>query len=209
MENSAPNFKSQLERVSEWALQKKIAHAYNGGTGHFENLPTEQQTLAITGLQKYFEFLQDFTTEEFDFANSHVLLKKALERLNLYLDPELLNMVKPTDFVEIYASDYVPAFKSVNFWGNSSYTLDELYTQPYEELFGRDEFYQAAIRRSAEKVFKGKERVIFNPVPEHVAWEKKGPYKRLIKYKYFAAVYDPNMELAGTIVVCDITPLEN
>lgn len=174
-----------------------------------ESLPLEQQVLAVTGLRKYFDFLIDVENEELDYTDSKALLKKALERLDLRIEKSLMEEIKSNDFIEIYTSDYVPLFKSLNFWGNSSYPLDVLYSNHYQELFARDEFYQAAIRRSAEKIFKGVEKVIYNPVPEHVAWEVRGPLKSLIKYKFFAGVYDNDDSLIGTIVVCDIKPLSN
>ena len=210
MNNSARDFKSKLENVSAWAVKKNIAHVYQGGIGCFESMPLEHQALAASGLAQYFDFIQAADVEvELDYSNTSQFLKAALKQLGLKLQHGLFERILPTDYVEIYTMDLVPAFKSMNFWGNCSYSLDDLYTYPYSELFARDEFYQASLNRSAEQIFTQKKSLIDNPVPEHVAWETRGTQKRQIKYKFMAGVYASDGSLAGGMVVSDIKPLSN
>jgi hypothetical protein len=210
MNNTAIDFKNKLENVSAWAVKKNIDHVYKGGIGCFDNMPKEHQVLAATGLSQYFDFIQSTDVDvELDYTNTSQFLKAALLQLGWKLQDGLLDRILPTDYVEIYSNDMVPAFKSLNFWGSCSYTLDELYTYPYSELFARDEFYQASLNRSAEKIFTQKESLIENPVPEHVAWETRGPYKRQIKYKFFTAVYAPDNSMVGGMVVSDVKPLSS
>lgn len=165
-------FKEKLVQLSEVCKRQGIQHTYLGGVGCFDLLPEPQRVLAITGLSSYADLLEgiekDFEVKELDFKNTSHLLNAALRKLKLYLPDGLLEKILPTDFVEIYSLDFVPIFKSVNFWGTSSYQLDELYSYPYDDLYERSEFYQAALNRAAKKVFSGTEVLIENPVPRHI-----------------------------------------
>lgn len=209
MERSCAEITGPLEKFSSWATKNQINHIYSGGHGCFDLMPEEQRVLAVTGLNRYMDFLESTETQEIDYANTVHLLTAAVEQLGLKFPRNVLDRILPTDYVEIYTLDLVPVFKSLNFWGNCSYSLDELYTYPYEELFGRAEFYQASLNRAAHKIFTGVSEFIENPVPEHLAWELRGPLKRLINYRFVSAAYGPDGELMGGIVVSKITPLSN
>lgn len=195
-------------------LQTLIARRYQhlpptgAGLPRFE-LDEEQTVLAITGLQKYIQILNTADIDELDFANSQSMLKVALKELNIFVSDEILNTITSNDYVEIYTNTFVPIFKSVNFWGNCSYNLDEIYNNPYNQLFSREEFYQASINRAAKRVLSGETTHIENPVPPHIAWEVQGPLKRLVRYKFFSAVFGLNGDILGCLVVSNLTPLEN
>ncbi len=106
-------------------------------------------------------------------------------------------------------SELLPIFKSVNFWGTSSYPLDVLYSESYDQLFERLPFYQASLNRAAMKIFKGEMQFIENPVPTHVAWEKQGSMSCEISYKFLAAVYNIDGYLVGALCVSQIKPISN
>lgn len=200
-------FKEQLNILTEIASRRSVNYHYLGGEGQFDSLSEEQQVLAISGLSKYTEMLQGFETKGLDFHNSQHLLGAALEKMNLFLPDHLLYKILPTDFVEVYSLNMIPLFKSVNFWGTSSYPLDLLYSASYDTLFERSEFHQAALNRAAAKVMTGQKSIIERPVPSHVAWEKQGSMSCQVSYKYLASVYDAAGVIVGAICVSEITPL--
>lgn len=68
--------------------------------------------------RRYTEMLQGFEYKGLDFQNTQHLLGAALEKMNLFLPDHLLHKILPTDFVEVYSLEFVPLFKSVNFWGS-------------------------------------------------------------------------------------------
>lgn len=207
MSTAVESFKNKLLRLSEIGHRQGFAHLYSGGTGHFDTLSEQAKLLAITGLDRYVGLLQDLELKGPDFSNTNSLLAAALKKLNLTLPVGLLEKILPTDFVEIYSPDLVAIFKSVNFWGLSSYELDELYSCPYDDLYERSEFYQASLNRAAIKIFTGQESVIEKPVPEHVTYERRGPKSCKISYKYLAAVFDDNGSIAAGICVSHLQPL--
>lgn len=206
------NLKVFIEKIGhllEVASRQNISLRYFGGEGSFANLSEQEQILAVTGLSKYSELLQELERQGLDFKNSQHLTRGALGKLNLFLEEGVLEKISPTDFVEIYSTELVPIFKSVNFWGTSSYPLDVLYSESYDQLFERLPFYQASLNRAAMKIFKGEMQFIENPVPTHVAWEKQGSMSCEIRYKFLAAVYNMDGYLVGALCVSQIKPISN
>lgn len=207
MKTNLNTFIEKIGHLLEVASRQNIRLHYFGGEGSFSNLSEQEQILAVTGLSKYTELLQELERQGLDFKNSQHLTGGALGKLNLFLDDGVLDKIDPTDFVEIYSTELVPIFKSVNFWGTSSYPLDVLYSESYDRLFERLPFYQASLNRAAMKIFTGEETFMKRPVPTHVAWEKKGDMKCEISYEFVAAVYTYDGMLAGVICISQIKPL--
>lgn len=200
-------FVAKINSLVGVASRQDLGFRYFGGDGNFENMSEQDQILAVTGLSKYSDLLQELEQQRLDFKNSQHLTGGALKKLNLFLDDGVFEKIGQKDFVEIYSTELVPMFKSVNFWGTSSYPLDVLYSESYDRLFERLPFYQAALNRAARKIFTGEETFIQNPVPPHVAWEKQGNKRCEIVYKFLAAVYTDDGHLAGGICVSQIKPL--
>lgn len=200
-------FVAKINSLVGVASRQELSFRYFGGDGDFANLSEQEQILAVTGLSKYSDLLQDLEHQRLDFKNSQHLTGGALKKLNIFLDDGVFEKIGQTDYVEIYSMELVPMFKSVNFWGTSSYPLDVLYSESYDRLFERLPFFQAALNRSAMKIFTGEETFIQNPVPPHVAWEKQGNMSCEIVYKFIAAVYSQDGLLAGGICVSQLKPL--
>lgn len=209
MNVTAQDFQKHLNNLAEIARRQRLAYRYDGGVGRFDQMSEAEKALLITGLKRYNDLLQDFEFKGLDFSNTVHLLGAGLKKLGFHLPKGLFEKITPTDFVEIYTSDLVPVFRSPNFWETSSYANEEIYTNSYENLFERSEFYQAALNRAAKKVFTGESTLLENPVPEHLAWEKFGTMKVQIKYKYLASCFDFDGMIVGALVVCELKPLAN
>ncbi|HEX7675704.1 MAG TPA: hypothetical protein VF412_16125 [Bdellovibrio sp.] len=205
MSNLAKDFRKQLQTLSDLGSRQKFSARYTGGDGCFEELPAEAQTKTVTALELYNDILLSCEAQKLDFTNSVQLVKGALKKLRMVLPDDQMALIDSNDFIEIYTLDFIAAFKTPNFWGTGSYSLDEVFSYPYDELFERDEFYQAAINRVVQKIMTGEQSFIQNPIPTHTARERRGSAAAQISYKYIATVQDPDDgHMVGVIVVCDL-----
>lgn len=202
-------FTNSLSQLKALVNLKGINCNYSGGSGAFAFIPEQIQETVVSNLARYLTILSEIEIEFPDFTDSRQMTISALKKLNLTVPAEVLNNLKRDDFVEIYLSDFTPAFKTPNFWATSSYPIDDIFTFPYDELYERDEFFQALIKKSATDVITGKKDIIVNPIPKHIAWEKKGNVKAETTYKYFASAYDQETgSILGAIAVSEVKVFE-
>lgn len=207
MQYNMVDFISGLESLSLLAKRQSLKHRYEGGVGDFDKMSEAERILCITGLVKHADLYSELEMTGVDFTNSIHILKAALNKLNLQLPEGLMDKVLPTDFVEIYSPEFVPLFKTPNFWGTSSYSLDELYSSPYTSLYERSEFFQKKIDIGLKKIFTGESTILNNPVPKHEVWELRGEDRVYMEIKYFSQILDPDGYGVGVVSISEITPI--
>jgi hypothetical protein len=203
------SFRQYLETVSEVHSRQSIPRFFDSNQAvdlaGMENLEPK-----LKALRSYAELIQHFDRESLDFADSKILLKAALAKMNLRLPKGALDLIQQTDYIEIYDHDLIPMFRSPNFWETSSYDLRAIFTTNYAELYQRSEFHEAAIVRSAQKVLSAKPTLLENAVPKHIAWEKQGPCKCELNYRLFTSVFDNTSDqVRGLMTICDLKPISN
>lgn len=202
-------FHSYASKLSKTSDRFGIKHSYNPHSDHFSKLPIEAKKVVIDNLKRYTDFLSELETLEIDITDSSKLLKHSIEYLRFHLPPDVYNKVSPTDQFELFTSDGVPFFKSPKSNEFTSYNLDVVLSTPYNELYARDEFYQASIHRAAMQILKGEKVMIERPIPEHIAWETRGPIKCNIRYKLMCPFYFNSSTPDGVLVVFELTKLSS
>lgn len=181
-----------------------IRHVLKGKVDHFDELSKEQQILIVTGLARYIDILGAADAEDIDINDAKLVSEMALKRLELKASPEFYPLMNSNDFVEMYSSDLVPIYKSPNFWGTSSYSIEDLYTRPYATMYSRDEFSEAALYKAAVRIFTGESEFIENPVPVHIGKEINGPVEYRMGIKAISSLKDENGILVGAIITSKI-----
>lgn len=201
------DLKNKIAALSDFLKKKHIQYNSGGSLENFKSLPVEQQVLTVTGLTKYIDTLSACEEEGFEFSDSKRLAMAALEKLGLKVDSRFTDNLLPTDYIEMYTTDFVSTFKSLNFWGHCSYTLEELYTRHYKELYTRDEFSEALLLKAAVKIMSGETEYIAYPVPQHHGREVSGPVEYLMTIKGISTVRDENNTIVGAIINSEIIQL--
>ena len=204
------SFRKYLETVSEVHFRQRIPRLFDAATEALDLADIADHEPKLKSLRSYAELIQHFERENLDFADSKILLHSALAKMNLRLPKGALELIKESDYIEIYDHDLIPMFRSPNFWETSSYDLRDIFTSSYAQLYERSEFHEAAIVRSAMKVLAAKPSIIQNAVPVHIAWEKRGPCKCELNYHLFTSVFDNTSDMVrGLLTVCDLKPISN
>ncbi|MCA6565606.1 MAG: hypothetical protein IM559_15740 [Pseudanabaena sp. M151S2SP2A07QC] len=118
------------------------------------------------------------TVKEFSefFKLSEALRSRGFEFI---FDESILSLEKQGYGFEMYSAnlDFISA--STHFFAITSYSLNDLYTTHWAELFSRQEFYSAMVLRAIEKVYQT-QRPVYQVTPGHLVTETFSPLKRQV-----------------------------
>lgn len=144
-----------------------------------------------------------------DQSNSVDVTRTALNHLNLFLSEEILQKLSPDDFVEIYSTDGIQIFRTLNLASLMSYSIETILSGSFEDLFEREEKYISMIIRAASKIITQQAEYLEDFCPPHIVaerYEKKASV--VIGYKFMCALKNSHtQEVAGVLVAEVIKPL--
>lgn len=105
----------------------------------FPSLEAPAQIQILTGLEAQNQLLSASLTEESRSlrAPSHSLAWAALKILGLRPPDDAFATILDTHIVEIYNTNFTQVFRSFNFFNFVSYSLDELMTHHFSDLYTR------------------------------------------------------------------------
>lgn len=132
-----------------------------------------------------------------------VFLKKILKEHNLTLDDEVFTFVKPDDAFELWSSDLRFLGSSLEFYTLSSFSLEELLTKEWHDLFSRDHKFTEQMLAAATSVLSGQYPLLRTPVDDHCVSERKdSPVTVLVNTRLMAPIYSLDSEsIVGLIAV--------
>lgn len=98
----------------------------------------------------------------------------ALKHFNLLFSSDFLDRIKNGNLIEIYDEDYIQRYRSYSFFGVCNYSILELSTYPWYELYERPSQITQALLGYAAELMEGKSSFISleGKVPEHILQEK-------------------------------------
>ncbi len=154
----------------------------------FLRLNTADQAAVLERLKIYSGLLEQASSAE--LLDEKKLLWFALSRLRLAPPSDLLDMMQEGDLIEVYVGDR-QVYRSFNYYNYCSYSLDELETIPWSELFARDEQWTNEIFKEIGSCL-GTRKVITSQVPAHEVREIRSAYKNKFLYqlKYIVPLND-------------------
>ncbi|MCB9083565.1 MAG: hypothetical protein H6624_04440 [Bdellovibrionaceae bacterium] len=137
------------------------------------------------------------------------LLKKFIRSKGLVMPGDLESYIRDGDIIEVYDGQGIQQYRSFNFFELCTYSLDEVFTHDWMELYERNEFITRQIGVWAERYFtqQTKDPVVLN-LPTHVAREKFSQGRTAVRIKQ--GVLYPLENLAGqtTMVIATFKVLE-
>ena len=125
------------------------------GVPHFRKLEDQQKSQVVSRLRFYHDLCQEQISEGYSLRDSMSFTWRALTKLGLAPRSDLFTKITNEHIVEIYSTDNVQLYCNLNFYEYCSYTLEELHTLPWWELFERDSRNTQQIFDHTMKIFKG------------------------------------------------------
>lgn len=165
----------------------------------FRSCPMEVQAVINDSLETYVSVLASVREQKQPVRHSHSGAWAMLGHLKWRHHSELFSRLESTDVVEIYAVNGIQLFRSFHFFELCSYTLEELFTTPWFDLFQRDPEIDRMHLDMHNDLINGRVRGIeVRPIPPYIVREKFGR-RRLVNRGEFRLI-SPLFEKSGAVV---------
>lgn len=140
--------------------------------------PIEQDDI-IARFRLYQTLLEQVTED--GKAEEKKLLWYALKKLRLVSTSNMMDLIEDGDLVEVYLGTR-QVYRTFNYYNLCSYSLDELASLPWDELFYRPPEITAQIFNEIGTALQSR-KVLVSETPEHVVEELMSANKFKFKYK--------------------------
>jgi hypothetical protein len=171
------------------------------GFPHFNELTTQEKTTAVERLQFYYDLCLDQITEGQSLRDSKKFTWRALVKLGLSPQSDLLDRIGDGDVVEIYNEEQVQLFRNLEFFDICSYTIEELFCIQWWRLFQREESVSSEILKLVNDLYAKKyPNGVASPLPQHTVLEclSRDRFKIDFFMKYIGPLYK-NKQVAALI----------
>lgn len=146
----------ELENALELFLGKPVKPSPARAVGEFGLLPEARQTQVNQGLKLQLDFIREATRLGLDAYNEVSLVRLAMKKLGMMADENTIEKVDPSDVVEIVAADHTQVYRSYSCFALCNYSVAELVTFPWYELYERPAWVESRILELCQPVFEGK-----------------------------------------------------
>lgn len=105
----------------------------------FRSLPLAEQQEAVMRLAQYVSICQAVITSGVSLRSSRTFVWRAFREIGIVPDSDMFNMIADDDIVEVYNLENIQVFRNFAFFKYCSYTLEQLFSRPWHELFVRED----------------------------------------------------------------------
>ena len=172
------DFMSLTEDLSRWlAVEGKRCRPYTPGLPFFSQLPVHKRAEIVQAVRFYHELCQEQVNEGYKITDSLVFTWRALNKLGLVPRSDLFSKVTDDDILEVYDGEGRQLYRNFRFFDFCSYTMEELYTREWWELYKRDEDILAKLYEIVGRIFTGE--IEGTVVPDLlISWRRLLHWKR-------------------------------
>jgi hypothetical protein len=170
------------------ATQERVVRSTLGATANvsYEDLNQEQE----------FKYLKQF------------LFRYKLSAVN----EEVCSRISSDDFIEVYDSQGIQIYRSWNFFKFCRYTIDQVLTKSWGELYERPEFVEKKLLSLMPKLFQGDCDILEYNIQDFILSERylKPSNKYLVKMKFACPLKDVSThQVVAFISVAQAKRLDN
>ena len=136
------------------------------------------------------------------------LLWSAIQMLGVRPTSDLMDRIRPGDFIEIYDRNNIQVFRDFEFCRLITYTLDQVLTHTWDELYERTADLNAKIFAAVERLFTEAQTITDLGIPTHVCNERMSGSGRSyeVTMKFFSPLFE-GRELRYLLAVSSIARL--
>lgn len=200
-------FKALAERLSELVATEQVSIAAYSGSGpsHFANLSNDKKEATLVHFSKYVEVLGDAVDNGVRLRDDRKLLWRAFGVYGMRPLADLLTYESgDDDVVEIYNRDSVQIFRNVHFFRVCSYTIDDVISRPFYELYRRDGDITYKILETASELLAGKyTSTYWYDLPPHRLDEIDSPgrFLALVENRFLSPLHGADGSIQGMVSV--------
>jgi hypothetical protein len=169
----------------------------------FSRLPSDGQQMATKELGRYVRLCRDIMAEGGSLLSSRTFAWRAIREAGLIPPSDLFSKILDTDLVEIYDLNNIQKFRNFKFFEFCSYTIEDLYTRPWHELFVRlDETITSEIMNLLTGLITNRDkRVVKTGIGTQIIEEVDSArrYVNELDVKHLAVLYDRQDRAAAFI----------
>ena len=148
---------------------------------HFSTLSAELKEVVIKSLEDIYAIYSSIEQESKDIADSKTVLWYTIKRLGLRPSSDLFAAINDADIIEIHTPT-LQIFRNLNFFRLCSYSIEEVTSIHWTELFYRDQKYTDQIIACGATVFTKQESIITTAIEPHVTEELMSELKLNVHY---------------------------
>lgn len=177
----------------------------NPSLPHFSTLPTSTQKLILSVLSAKVGWLESAEAAGVAFDSNQQILWHAVKSMDLVLCSDLMDKITDQHIIEIHwLETLVQAFHSFSFYEKSSYTLEEICSYSWQELYKVDLATQEGIFNLAQSILNGTIKKTFSPnFPSYIVSELLSTDRLDVKidYHYVSPLFNKQGQPVAAISV--------
>ena len=178
----------------------------------FPALPAIKQEGIVNGLEAFHGMCVSAMQGGAELkGDSHSAAWWVIRRIGWRPQSDVFSHVRPGDTIEIYDVDHVQIFRSFNMFRCISYSLDQLVTHEWYQLYSRPDGKQEEIMERFQRAISEKRTIVVSEGESHVVSERFSPRLKSAKYstRLVSPLFAENNVVAGYINVIQAIPIHN
>lgn len=179
----------------------------------FSKLPPDAKQAIVAQLEAQTELILSAEPSREDYSYNRRMAWSQIRQLGLVLCSDVFEKLEDDDIIEIWDASGKQLFRSFHGLKFFSYTLEELYSYPFFELFERESpDLEVAYGTVFSKLISGETRTtVAVDIPPHVVREKRSRRKRtaLMTPKYVSPLKNKQGQVVAFFHTCSAKALEN
>lgn len=150
----------------------------------FSALPLSSQLRVVTTLETMTEIYQQVIQENKSVRNNSAVIWAALKRYGLIPPSNFFDKIQDEDVIEVYSSDHHQMFANFRFFELCSYTLEQVYSLPWDQLWYRDPAALQVMHKAVHQILStpGNTAIPLEEPPHRVK-ELASPFKFELDYQ--------------------------
>jgi hypothetical protein len=199
-------FRELAEKIASYygSHGARLKPYHDASLPHFSRLPADRKAQAVHYLELLEGVISSHLTEAVDATDDTVSLWSALKSYGLRPGSDFFSHLRKEHVIELYNLDHVQIWRNLNFMSFCSYTLEEVNSFTWQELYQRDPQVDAQLWEIARRLFETRSRESVQcTVPFHLLEEKfsEGRFRVEVSHEHFFPLFSKENEFAGFMVV--------
>lgn len=166
-----------------------------------KNVSVDKIISSTTKIKEYRELLEAAVIDHIDVKDSRMFTNYFLSKLKLKCPDDFIeSLTKSNEIVEAYSLDHVQVFRNFTFLKFCGYSLADVLTYEWPELFERSHIVTQQLLETVGKVLQTEKTVQFT-TPVHYMKERFSESRRITKvdFQYLAPLFDMSGAIAGYV----------
>jgi hypothetical protein len=173
---------SALAAIGRQANYKLIPY-HNSTLPLFSKLPADSQQQIVETLEKTHSVYAQVVDESQDVRNPASVVWAAFRTLHILPPSNFFDKLSSDDVIQIYTKDGYHLFANFRFFDLCSYTIEQIYSIPWPQLWHRDESALAGLQQAVSQCLASEcnETLMLLDIPHRVC-ELASPFKYELSY---------------------------